>query len=73
MESESTISKLNSYKQLHDQNSLDDFIDYLICKKIINETEYDTIYNNRVSYNIFLGYVIWVSFCFRAEKLNYLR
>lgn len=73
MESETTISKLNSYKQLRDRNHLDDFINYLICKKILSETDYDSIYNHKVSLNIILGYVIWVSFCFRVERLNYLK
>ncbi|XP_018564159.1 apoptotic protease-activating factor 1 isoform X2 [Anoplophora glabripennis] len=45
MESESTISKLNSYKQLVDENDLNDFLDYLISQKIIKEADYFRIYN----------------------------
>lgn len=73
MESESTISKLNSYKQLVEENALNDFTDYLISQKIIKEADYFKIWNYNVSGDIILGYVSKISFCFRVQRLNYMK
>ncbi|KAJ8921737.1 hypothetical protein NQ315_010647 [Exocentrus adspersus] len=48
MESESTISKLSKYKELViDENSLNDFIDFLYSRKIVTETSYYSIYSHK--------------------------